>query len=474
MRFKGVHDFIGVKISQGGFYKKQILATKFSKRNNKNVYLFLMKKNTLRLFFCLLFISFKIFAQPNVFSGTWQMDYLPGPGMPPIYMELQIAAPERNQLFPAHLKLQCNNFSAEYDLLLVKKSSRELAISKNKFPVSEQPFSLGDGLFFLNGILDLSRNLKGMLNLHVIRIQSAQNGISIPDSIHFEKTQKATGINLLSFLKDTDIRLIKFSDTTWKGGNSDRILTPALSPAYFGLQDTIHVTSRDGILNLNSNKKNDIVSLTLNGNTFIDMLMFAKKPHLEELVLDTGLNVLVMFAENFGNQIPNKASLALDIANKKINLDFTTKADSAASFIVAKIYCDPDKAKDIYFKKYPTIPGERLQPNDKLIGSITATSQQVKLAIWDDAVEDGDSISININGQWIARGLPIKKIPKFITVTLKPGPNIINFVADNLGSIPPNTSVLEIIDGNKRKSYTLEANLGENNLVKIFYDVERN
>ena len=55
---------------------------------------------------------------------------------------------------------------------------------------------------------------------------------------------------------------------------------------------------------------------------------------------------------------------------------------------------------------------------------------------------------------------------------IKPGPNTITYIADNLGSIPPNTSVLEIIDGNKRRSFSIETTIGENNLINIFYDVK--
>ena len=88
-----------------------------------------------------------------------------------------------------------------------------------------------------------------------------------------------------------------------------------------------------------------------------------------------------------------------------------------------------------------------------------------------DAVEDGDSISLSINGKWIAKGFPVKKKPQFIKVTLAPGDNIITFVAENLGSIAPNTTVLEIIDGNKRKPFFIETDFKLNNLVKIYYKV---
>jgi hypothetical protein len=108
----------------------------------------------------------------------------------------------------------------------------------------------------------------------------------------------------------------------------------------------------------------------------------------------------------------------------------------------------------------------------KIIGSIVAKSQQITFAIWDDAVEDGDTISISINDKWITKNFPVLKKPQFITVTLTPGPNVITFVAENLGSIIPNTSVIEIIDGKKRKSFFIETDLNQNNLIKIFYDLK--
>jgi hypothetical protein len=53
---------------------------------------------------------------------------------------------------------------------------------------------------------------------------------------------------------------------------------------------------------------------------------------------------------------------------------------------------------------------------------------------------------------------------------LEPGPNSIIFVADNLGSVVPNTSVLEIIDGKKRKSFMIDTDLSKNNQVNIYYE----
>lgn len=430
-----------------------------------------------RLIFLLFFGMYapRLLAQTDAYAGTWYMEYQPTNDLSPIKLELHIAASERNVLYPAHLKITCDPFHADYELLLVKKNSRELGISRNKYPLTEQPFGLGKSTFLLNGTFDLSKDLKGEPTLTAMRIQSKQPGVLIADTMDLDTTLKKNALQLNSFLKDGLIVFKKISTKTMSDKQRDSILSPVLSKTYFGLSDTIYLPKRDGTLHLSSDKKKggDVVSVTLNGQIIIDMLELSKKHHEEEILLSPGMNLLVLFADNFGGSLPNNGKLYLSFGNKKVKLDFNRKADSAATFIAFKLFCEPDDSKDKYFPDYINTSEEKpLSKNEKIIGNIISTSRQLTFAIWDDAVEDGDSISINNDGTWIMRGCPVKKQPQFIEVTLKPGPNTISFIADNLGSIPPNTSVLEIIDGKRRKSFLMESKLGEKSIVKIFYDTK--
>jgi hypothetical protein len=427
-------------------------------------------------FLSLLLIAASLFAQSDAFPGAWRVEYLPVGANEPIYIELQIAVVENNVLYPAQLTLQYSGFKAVYQLLLVKKSTRELAISKNKFPVSESPFSLGNTTLFINGIFDLSRDPRGLPLLSLNRLVSKQNNFQIPDSPVLDKANQLTAAYLVSFLKESELALSKTSSIPWKDKSSVLLVRPSVSPAYFGLLDTIYLPSRNGIAKLagSGSKKNDMVTVAINGHTVLDKIYLNKKEYSDEIVLDTGLNMLVLFADNFGNELPSKGKLTLGFSRLSFQLNFTNRADSAASFIVAPLYCSRDKDKDVWFSDYiPTASAsQHLQANEKMVGSLLSTSKQLTLAIWDDAVEDGDSISIKINGDFITRGFPVLKRPQFIKVTLKPGPNSISFIADNIGSIPPNTSVLEIIDGKKRKSFMLESIPGENKVLNIFYELK--
>jgi len=426
-----------------------------------------------RLIFIFLLFSLKLSAQTDDYTGTWKMIYPSTPAAPAITIEMKVAAPEKNTLYPAQLTLQCDSFNAVYEILLVRKNLRQLGISRNKFVVSEEPFSMGNWTITMNGTFDYSKDIKGDPQLTINRLPAKKYGVLLPDFMNFPELRKRTAMQLAAFLKDDEIILKKINNVAWQSEDAEHILSPRLSPAYFGLSDTILLQTRDGMINFSGNKKsaNDIITVVVNGKTILDQIDPGRK-EAEDILLDTGLNILTLFADNFYRYAPNKGRINPVFGKKNISLDFNNKDDAAATFITVKLYYEKDKDADTQFQNY-TFSGPETKTfnrNDKVVGNIVATSHQITLALWDDAVEDGDSVSININGKWIAQGFPVKKNPQFITVTLQPGPNTITFVADNLGSIPPNTSVLEIIDGKKRKSFTIETSMDQNNLVKIFYD----
>ncbi len=421
-------------------------------------------------FFCTPFI---LCAQANPFTGTWKMDYPTAQASGSVHLEIQVGVPEKNLLFPAHLLLQSGTFKGAYDFLLLKKTTRELAFSRNKKPVEESPFSLKDYLFLLNGCLSYSYNLKGAAVLTLNRSDLKPLDLKKADWSALLPEQGNTLKNVYEFLKTADIRLTKTNEIPWESQHREEILNSGPTTYYWGINDTAHVFSHEAKINLTDGKASskDVASASLNGHNFIDHVELNKKKYSTDILLDSGVNYIAFFSEQAGNGLQNLGKMEIETAQKKINLDFGSRLDSAADFIVAKIYYIDEVAKETRFQdNIFSTDNKPLNKNEKLICDIIATSKQVKFAIWDDAAEDGDSVSLNIDGAWFIKNLFVKKTPQFFTVTLKPGRNTITFIAENLGSIPPNTSVLEIIEGKKRKSFNMSTNPGENNLIRIYYD----
>lgn len=380
-----------------------------------------------------------------------------------VNMELKIGAPEKNTLYPAAITIKSGAFYGVYELLLVKKNAWQLAISKNKYAAEENPFRLD--MLPLNGSFDLKRNTKEQPSLAINRLPFQHSSRMVTDS---------TAIALQKIISSGNIELTRVSNTPWKDAYTDKILTPSRSPVYFGLIDTAYVTARYGIFSAFTSNKTDMASAVFNGRILFEQWLLTKKERREEIMMEPGSNVLVLFADYAVKSLISKAALRCEFDQTKFNINFNNPNDSGASFVAAKVTLLQDKEKINSFQPYSYPgPGEPpLQNNEKLVGSIKSKARQIIIAVLDDAVEDGDTISISINNVSIAKKLLLKKAPQFFSVTLSPGTNTILFKGENLGSIPPNTAVLEIIDGKSSKAFFLETVPGEKNLLKIFYDTD--
>lgn len=91
---------------------------------------------------------------------------------------------------------------------------------------------------------------------------------------------------------------------------------------------------------------------------------------------------------------------------------------------------------------------------------ITLENVEATIYVWDHAAIDNDTISLNINGQWVLQEFGITRYRHPIKVTFKRGQkNYIILYAHNLGSIPPNTLSISIDDGIKSRSMQLKSNM---------------
>lgn len=102
-------------------------------------------------------------------------------------------------------------------------------------------------------------------------------------------------------------------------------------------------------------------------------------------------------------------------------------------------------------------------------GDVKVASRNITLSVYDHGAFDKDTISLNVNGNWVLQNYCLRKKPKTLTIELDPGQaNYIILYAHNLGSLPPNTASLVISDGITRKRHKLESDMkscGTINLV---------
>ena len=99
--------------------------------------------------------------------------------------------------------------------------------------------------------------------------------------------------------------------------------------------------------------------------------------------------------------------------------------------------------------------------------TINWESNKVKLFIWDSNIEDRDKIQLIINGNIILDNFETTNKRKKIKYQLVEGENTIEIKATNLGTSPPNTSRIELIDSKTKYPIITQLELGKSAVIKI-------
>jgi len=99
---------------------------------------------------------------------------------------------------------------------------------------------------------------------------------------------------------------------------------------------------------------------------------------------------------------------------------------------------------------------------------VNASSDYITIKLWDDGLEDGDIVTLRLNGKVAMDKFKVTKKPHEIIIPLAGEENIIELYAENVGNIPPNTAAIVVISGGKEiKSLVLESDLNKSEAIKI-------
>ena len=107
--------------------------------------------------------------------------------------------------------------------------------------------------------------------------------------------------------------------------------------------------------------------------------------------------------------------------------------------------------------------GRRVKTQDEVV----LTNTRATIYLWDHGAVDLDTVSINLNGEWIVERYALQKDARQLEVKLQPGDNYLMLFAHNLGTTPPNTASLRVDDGNSRKTLQLRSSLRNCGMLRI-------
>ncbi|GAO45057.1 hypothetical protein [Flavihumibacter petaseus] len=106
---------------------------------------------------------------------------------------------------------------------------------------------------------------------------------------------------------------------------------------------------------------------------------------------------------------------------------------------------------------------------------IPITAKTIELRFYDNAQVDGDSIALFLNGKLLLEHILLTEQPYTVKLDASElgADNELVMVAENLGSIPPNTSFMVAIVGDKRYEARLFANENSSALIRIIREQEK-
>lgn len=154
---------------------------------------------------------------------------------------------------------------------------------------------------------------------------------------------------------------------------------------------------------------------------------------------------------------------------KKYELDYSTtgnqeflKGDWSSILLANYVNCDTgpitlSRIKELAFKQIP---------------EIIVDTGEIRLQFYDNGEIDGDSITVRINDKTVLthQRLGAEPITTRIRMDLNNTFQEVEMIAENLGSIPPNTALLIITAGKKRYELFLSSSTQKSSKVRFIYE----
>mgnify|MGYP001275723988 CR=1 FL=1 len=145
--------------------------------------------------------------------------------------------------------------------------------------------------------------------------------------------------------------------------------------------------------------------------------------------------------------------------------------DSVSEMVKLSRLINYDSAKAMQLSKqlisFPEIELE--ERKNELIKEITVTNDSVSVTLYDNGIIDGDSVTLIYNDVTLTTHhlLTDKPVIFFVKIDKSRSRNELVMYAENLGSIPPNTALMVIYDGNKRYELNVSSSKTSNGVVSF-------
>lgn len=323
-------------------------------------------------------------------------------------------------------------------------------------------------LFFLTAILSFSFATaqpvtgfwKGKIDRKNVELKIIKNGDSITgSSYYYASANSYRRYTIKGYFDDRDNSVVWWDDVLIEEKNSNRFFaaksaTPYLSTADFNCPGgtTIYLNGK-ALLKDNEEERGPVDLQKMDGHTFDDEWDFV----IDNYTLGANDPELI---DSIGKLVFNRPKPVMPVEvkqspKKPVSQDVAIQPKRKVAIPALKkepvVQPTPPIVREPLLVATPFNNEQKLVTRRKqLMQEIFITGDSIELKFYDNAEVDGDSIAIFLNNQLLYEH--IRLTDKGYTIllavaTLLPSNELV-MVAENLGSIPPNTSLMvAMVDG---------------------------
>ncbi len=130
-----------------------------------------------------------------------------------------------------------------------------------------------------------------------------------------------------------------------------------------------------------------------------------------------------------------------------------------------------EEPKKILIPKKFSLPSQTRARENELTKTLTVRNEEVIVKLYDNGEIDDDTISVYLDNNLVLSSKRLSTTP--LTINLKMSEDnsehVLVMVAENLGKIPPNTSLMIVNDGDKRYEVRITSTEQKNAMVRFRY-----
>jgi len=132
---------------------------------------------------------------------------------------------------------------------------------------------------------------------------------------------------------------------------------------------------------------------------------------------------------------------------------------------------EKEEPQKLIVPKSISIPTQTRARENELIKTLTVRNEEVIVKLYDNGEIDDDTISVYLDNNLVLASKRLSTSP--LTINLKMSEDnaehVLVMVAENLGKIPPNTSLMIVNDGDKRYEVRITSTEQKNAMVRFRY-----